>query len=167
MHGRDREKEANLKLECGWCAHCREVNIVILNWQRPLWEGDQEVAKKSGRDEPTWALIHMYMEAVLGICQYSYLYLKLAKRYVFLIISYVFSSTKLDTWGHNRFCSETGWGGSEVAQAMYTHVGKCKIKTKKEKKLYWIVTIRLKAPTQNVPQYHCFLLFLFLLNPLV
>jgi hypothetical protein len=22
-----------------------EQNIVILNWQRPLWEGDQEIAK--------------------------------------------------------------------------------------------------------------------------
>jgi hypothetical protein len=36
MHGRNREMEGNLKLE----------------WQRPLWEGDQEVVKRSGRDEP-------------------------------------------------------------------------------------------------------------------
>jgi hypothetical protein len=36
------------------------------------------------------------MEAMLGISLYSYLYLKLAKCYVFLIISYVFSSTKLE-----------------------------------------------------------------------
>jgi hypothetical protein len=28
------------------------VNKVILNWQRPLWEGEQEVVKRSGRDEP-------------------------------------------------------------------------------------------------------------------
>jgi hypothetical protein len=36
------------------------------------------------------------MEAMLGISLYSYLYLKLAKMilYVFLIISYIFSSTK-------------------------------------------------------------------------
>jgi hypothetical protein len=27
------------------------MNKVILNWQRPLWEGDQEVMKRSGRDE--------------------------------------------------------------------------------------------------------------------
>jgi hypothetical protein len=32
--------------------HCRGANIVILNWQRPLWEGDPEVVKRSGRDEP-------------------------------------------------------------------------------------------------------------------
>jgi hypothetical protein len=55
------------------------VNIVILNWQRPLWEGDQEVVKRSGRDEPMWVVIHMCMEAMLGISLYSYLYLKLAK----------------------------------------------------------------------------------------
>jgi hypothetical protein len=36
------------------------------------------------------------MEAILGISLYSYLYLKLAKCHVFLIISYVFSSTKLE-----------------------------------------------------------------------
>jgi hypothetical protein len=39
-------------------------------------------------------VIHMCMEATLGISLYSYLYLKLAKRYVFLIVSYVFFSTK-------------------------------------------------------------------------
>jgi hypothetical protein len=49
------------------------VNKVILNQQRPLWESDQEVVKRSGRDEP------MCMEATLGISLYSYLYLKLAK----------------------------------------------------------------------------------------
>jgi hypothetical protein len=43
------------------------VNKVILNWQRPLWEGDQEVVKRYGRDEPLWVVIHMYMEAMLGI----------------------------------------------------------------------------------------------------
>jgi hypothetical protein len=72
------------------------MNIVILNWQRPLWEGDQEVVNRSGRDEPIWAAIHMCMEAVLGISLYNYLYLKLVECYVFLIISYVFSSTKLE-----------------------------------------------------------------------
>jgi hypothetical protein len=43
------------------------VNKAILNWQRPLWEGDQEVAKRSGRDEPMWVATHMCMEAMLGI----------------------------------------------------------------------------------------------------
>jgi hypothetical protein len=61
------------------------VNIVILNWQRPLWEGDQEVMKGSGRDEPIWFAIHMCMESTLGISLYSYLYLKLAKTPSFLL----------------------------------------------------------------------------------
>jgi hypothetical protein len=35
--------------------------------------------KRSGRDETIWVLIHLYMEAVLGISLCSYPYLKLAK----------------------------------------------------------------------------------------
>jgi hypothetical protein len=72
------------------------VNKVILNWQRPLWKGDQEVVKRSDRDEPMWVVIHVCIEATLGISLYSYLYLKLAKMLCFLIISYVFSLTKLE-----------------------------------------------------------------------
>jgi hypothetical protein len=70
------------------------VNTVILNWKRPLWEGGQEIVKRSGRSEPVWVVIHICMETTLGISLYSYLYLKLAKCCVFLITSYVFSSTK-------------------------------------------------------------------------
>jgi hypothetical protein len=43
------------------------VNIVILNWQRPPWEGHQEVVKRSGRDEPMWVAILKCMEAMLEI----------------------------------------------------------------------------------------------------
>jgi hypothetical protein len=61
------------------------VNTVILIWQRPLWEGDQEVVKRSGRDEPIWVVIHKCMEATQGISWYSYLHLKPAKTlYAFL-----------------------------------------------------------------------------------
>jgi hypothetical protein len=35
--------------------------------------------KRSGGDEPMWVVIHRWMEAMLGISLYSYLYLKLAK----------------------------------------------------------------------------------------
>jgi hypothetical protein len=52
MHERNREREGNLKLECGQCAHCRRVNKVIFNWKRLRWEGDLEVVKKFDRDEP-------------------------------------------------------------------------------------------------------------------
>jgi hypothetical protein len=52
--------------------------------------------KRSGRDEPMWVVIHMGMEAMLGISLYSYLYSSYQKCYVFLIIAYIFSSTKLE-----------------------------------------------------------------------
>jgi hypothetical protein len=42
-------------------------------------EGDQEVTKRSDRDNPMWVAIHKCMEPMLGISLYSYLYLKLAK----------------------------------------------------------------------------------------
>jgi hypothetical protein len=86
----------------------------ILNLQRPLWEGDQEVAKRSGRNKPVWVTIHKFMEAMLGISFYSYLYPKLAKQYVFLIISYIFLTKKSEKrteqvvpgsrrWGHGVY----------------------------------------------------------------
>jgi hypothetical protein len=61
----------------------QEWIIVILNWQRPLWEGDLEAVNRSGRDEPMRVAIHKCMEATLGIFLYSYLYLKLAKMLCF------------------------------------------------------------------------------------
>jgi hypothetical protein len=103
-HGRTREREGNLKLQCGWCAHCRGANKVILNCQRPLWEGDQEVVKRSGRDELIWAVIHMCMEAMLGISLYSYFYLKLAKA---LCLSYYLFSFLV-----NKIREEGGTGSS-------------------------------------------------------
>jgi hypothetical protein len=49
------------------------------------------------------------MEAMLGISLNSHLYLKLEKIYIFLIMSYVFSSTKLEKKRQNRFGLEAGW----------------------------------------------------------
>jgi hypothetical protein len=37
------------------------------------------IVKRSGRDEPIQVVIHMCIEAMVGISLYSYLYLKLAK----------------------------------------------------------------------------------------
>jgi hypothetical protein len=42
------------------------MNIVILNWQRPLWQGDQEAVKRTDRDESVWVEIHMCMEITQG-----------------------------------------------------------------------------------------------------
>jgi hypothetical protein len=106
------------------------VNIVILNWQRLLWEGDQEVLKRSGRDEPIWVVIHMCLEAMIGISLYSYFYIKLEKKcYVFLIISYILSSIKSEKKRAEQVLpgSRGGeWVVGEVAEIMYIHVSKCK-----------------------------------------
>jgi hypothetical protein len=81
---------------------------------------------RSARDESTWVVTHLYMEAKLGISLYSYPYLNLQKRFVFLIIAYVFSSTKLEIKAEQFLSgSEAGereWTegrGGEMAQCMY------------------------------------------------
>jgi hypothetical protein len=100
------------------------VNIVILNWQRPLWEGDKEVVKGSGRDELMWVAIHMCMEAMLRISLHSYLYLKPAKTLSFLLF-FMFSLQQ-------NWIQEGGTGSAqkrewrEGDQTMYTHMSKCK-----------------------------------------
>jgi hypothetical protein len=59
-----------------------------------------------------WVAIHKCMEAMLGISLYSYLYVKLANM-LCLIISYVFSSIKLE----NKRAEQVliGSGDREVA----------------------------------------------------
>jgi hypothetical protein len=53
--------------------------MVTIKQQRSIWDGDWEVVKRSGRDESVRVVIHLCMEAMLGISLYSYPYLKLAK----------------------------------------------------------------------------------------
>jgi hypothetical protein len=96
---RNREREGNLKLESSWCAHCKITNKVILSWQRPLWESDQEVVKRSGRDETIRVITYMCIEAMLGVSLYSCLCLKLAKM---LSLSYYFLCF---------LCNKVGEGG--------------------------------------------------------
>jgi hypothetical protein len=83
------------------------VNKVILNWQRPLWEGDQKVVKRSGRDEPVWVIIHIYMERTQGISLYSYLYLKLAKTPCFSYYLFWFVFNKI---GEQEGGTDSAWG---------------------------------------------------------
>jgi hypothetical protein len=85
--------------------------------------------KRSGRDETMCVVMHMCMEAMLGISLYSYPYLKLAKMLSFLL-SLMFSLQQNQrTRGQSRFCLEAKgedgkWmdGGGrqrgEVAQTM-------------------------------------------------
>jgi hypothetical protein len=84
---RNTEREGNLKLKWGWCAHCRGASIIILTWQRPLCQGDQEEVKRSGRNELMWVAIHMCMEATLGISLYRYFLSQTSKNSVFHIIT--------------------------------------------------------------------------------
>jgi hypothetical protein len=104
------------------------VNIVILNWQRPLWEEDQEVVKRSGRDEPMWVVIHKCMEAMPGICLYSYLYPKLAKMLCpsYYLLCFLFNKIGAQE-GERGSARKRGWEVvKEVGRTMYTHVSKCK-----------------------------------------
>jgi hypothetical protein len=68
-------KVGNPKLENVSCAHCRGANTVTLKQQRSIWEGNQEVVKRSGGDESVRVVIHLCMEAMLRISLYSYPYL--------------------------------------------------------------------------------------------
>jgi hypothetical protein len=36
-----------------WCPHCRETKADTLKRQRSIWEGDQELEKRSVKDEST------------------------------------------------------------------------------------------------------------------
>jgi hypothetical protein len=55
MHRRNREREENIKLECGICALCIGANILSnLTPAETTWEEDEEVMKRSGSDEPMW-----------------------------------------------------------------------------------------------------------------
>jgi hypothetical protein len=71
-----------------------------------------------------WAAIHKCIEAMLGISLYSYSYLKLTKMLVFLIISYVFSSTKSENKRSKQILPKSVVGGRWPKQ--YIHLSKCK-----------------------------------------
>jgi hypothetical protein len=86
------------------------MNIVILNWQRPLCEGEQEVVKRSGGHELIWVVIHICMETTQGFSMYSYLYLKLAKMPCFSFYLLCFSFYKIGEQ-EGRTGSSQRWGG--------------------------------------------------------
>jgi hypothetical protein len=105
----------NPKLESVWCPHCRGTNTVILKWQRSVREGDWEVVKRSGRDESIRVVIHLCMEAMLGISLYNYPYLRLAKT---LCLSFMFMSSLQQNWRrvqNSSACKQGGWRKREVA----------------------------------------------------
>jgi hypothetical protein len=61
-----------------------------------------------------WVAIHKCMEAVLGISLYRYLYPKLTKTICLSIVSYVFSSTKLEKKSMERVLSGSGGEGGRI-----------------------------------------------------
>jgi hypothetical protein len=74
--------------------------------------GDQEVVKRSGRDEPMWVVIHMCMEAMLGVSLYGYLYLKLAKTLClsYYILCFLFNKIR-EQEGRTGSAWKGVWGG--------------------------------------------------------
>jgi hypothetical protein len=106
--------------------HCRGVNKVILEWQKPLWEGDQEVVKRSGKEEPMWVAIHMCMEAMLGISLYSSLS-QTSKNTMSFLLSLMFSLQQNWRRGRNQILpgSRVVVGGRRWPKQCI-HVSKCK-----------------------------------------
>jgi hypothetical protein len=70
----------------------------------------------SGRDESILAIIYMYLEAMLGISLYSYLYLKLAKMLCLSYYCICFLFNKIGEEGRTGSAWKRGWwrrrGGS-------------------------------------------------------
>jgi hypothetical protein len=95
----------------------------MLNWQRSLWEGDEEVVKRSCRDEPMWVIIQVCIEAMLGISLYSYLYLKLPQMlcYSYYLLCFLFNKIREkegqtgSDWKQGKEVRREGgrWPGSE------------------------------------------------------
>jgi hypothetical protein len=77
------------------CSLLRNEKI-ILHWQSPLWEGDQEIAKIYGGGETMWVVIHKCMEAMLRISLYSYLHLKVTKtiHLSYYLLCFLFSKVR-------------------------------------------------------------------------
>jgi hypothetical protein len=88
--------------------------------------------KRSGRDEPMWIAILKCMEAMLGICLYSYLYLKLAKLlclYYYLLcflFNIIAEGRTGSAWKPGEWEGEGRGGGAEeeMVQTMYAHMNK-------------------------------------------
>jgi hypothetical protein len=71
------------------------MNIEILNWPEPPWEGDWGGVKRLDRDESVWVATHICMETTQRKSLYSCLYLKLAKTPCFSFHLLCFSFYKI------------------------------------------------------------------------
>jgi hypothetical protein len=72
-------------------------------------EGDQEIVKRSGRDEPVWIVKHKCKETRISL--HSYLYLKLAKMLCLSYYLFCFLFNKIGEEGRTILPgSEVGGG---------------------------------------------------------
>jgi hypothetical protein len=118
----------NSKYESIWCPRCRGTNTESLKWQRSIWERDQELVKRSGRDKSIWVVTRLCMEGMLGICRA--ILISTSKNALSLLL--LLMSSVQPNWREwkNRLClemrvvgKERGLGlGGEMAQTMYAHV---------------------------------------------
>jgi hypothetical protein len=102
-----------------------------------LWEGVQEVVKRSGRNEPMWVAIHKCLETTLGISLYSYLYPKIAKTICLSYYLLCFLLNKIREKGKTVSTWKRWLGrlkGGEVAPTVYIYVTTCKNSKIKEQK---------------------------------
>jgi hypothetical protein len=72
------------------------MNIEILNWPEPPWEGDYRVMRRTGRDEPIGIVIHICMETTQESPCVAIFISNKQNPHVSLIMFYVFSFTKLE-----------------------------------------------------------------------
>jgi hypothetical protein len=86
--------------------------------------------ERSGRDESIWVVIHMCMEAMLGISLYSYPYLKLAKMLCFsyyclcLLFNKIGEQVLPGSEGDGERVRELGGQEGEITQTMYPRMNK-------------------------------------------
>jgi hypothetical protein len=89
--------------------------------------------KRSGENETIWIVIQMYIEPMLGISLYSYLYLMLVKMLClfYYILCYLFN--KIAEEGRTDYAWKRGWvrgsgvgqgAGGREAQRRYSHMNK-------------------------------------------
>jgi hypothetical protein len=90
--------------------------------QKPLWEGDQERAMRSGAEEQIWVVIHKCMEATLGISLYSHPYLKLAKmlRLSYYLLCFLFDKIREQEGGTGSVQKQGGRRKGGGTNSIYT-----------------------------------------------
>jgi hypothetical protein len=82
-----------------------------------------------------WVALHKFMEAMLGISMYGYLYPKLAITIClsYILLCFLFNKIKESRTGSAWMLGLGGGDSGKVTQTMCTHISKCKTDKIKEK----------------------------------